>query len=183
MLWLLYLTLSLILTVVTYKSSRSYQVTKTVALVTTPASTVRMQQSSTVNPFTSSVRESLSSEVQTTVLASRRSWRSSQPTFTLSPTTTNSVMVDSSTVNPSSPATSHRQIETSGFMSRCSGTNVKTTPDFTTTMITSKASGENEASSTVSLSVTRVSPGPSSTVVPSHSGKTTAYCWRQTVVV
>ena len=178
MLWLLYLTLSLILTVVTYKSSRSYQVTKTVALVTTPASTVRMQQSSTVNPFTSSVRESLSSEVQTTVLASRRSWRSSQPTFTLSPTTTNSVMVDSSTVNPSSPATS-----CPNFMSRCSGTNVKTTPDFTTTMITSKASGENEASSTVSLSVTRVSPGPSSTVVPSHSGKTTAYCWRQTVVV
>ena len=152
------------------------------ALVTTPASTVRMQQSSTVNPSTSSVRENLSSEVQTTVLASRRSWRSSQPTFTLSlnqsPTTTNSVMVDSLTVHPSSPATSHRQIETSGFMSYSSGTNTKATRDFTTMMITSEASVENGESSTVSPSATRVSHGASSTVEESHSGKNAAYYWR-----
>ena len=96
-----------------------------------------------------------------------------------SPTTTNSVMVDSSTVNPSSPATSHRQIETSGFVSRSSGTNTKATRDFTTMMTTlSEASVENGESSTVSPSATRVSHGASSTIVDSHSGKNAAYYWR-----
>ena len=169
-------------TSVTHQSSHTYQVTETVTLVTTPDSIVGMPDSSTVNPSTSSVRGSLSSEIKTTVLVSRSPRQSFQATFTPalkpSPTTANAVMVDSSTVNPSSPATSRRQIETSGFTSRSSEKIVKATTDFTTMMITSKASVENKESSTVSPSPTRVTHGASSTVVTSRSGKNAVYCWR-----
>ena len=165
MLWPFYLILTGgngLRTSVTYESSHTTsQVTETVTLVTTPDSTVGMEETSTVNPSTSSVRGSLSSEVGTTVLTSRR--QSSQATFTLD-------------VKPSPTTTSHRQIETSGFTSRSSEKNVKATTDFTTMMITSKASGENVESSKASPSSTRGTHGASSTVVTSRSGKNAAYC-------
>ena len=145
-------------TSVTYESSHTTsQVTETVTLGTTPD----MQETSTVNPSTSSVRGSLSSEVGTTVLTSRR--QSSQATFTLD-------------VKPSPTTTSHRQIETSGFTSPSSEKNVKATTNFTTMMITSKASGENVESSKASPSPTRGTHGASSTIVTSRSGKNAAYC-------